>query len=363
MTTYTLKSIGYGEEELGAIQFLLWTAWRYRGSEGNQPDVMNDTIDEVNNMGQNLCLRKAGTERADMNGWELTESECDDIFRVADCLGLMGGLEPENTHRIDLAVILGAAEPTVRKRIEDMKAFLQNNPGVAVEKIVASGSERKLWTFDKDGNEKEPMVFTLLARRYCEDHPGEEATLWTQKFKAKSKDFFQTSCQGIEGVKDISEKTSQYFMEKYGLSWSTEKEMIEALLKDEPVWAGKVLTLMADKNMDGSRATTDQNAESIQKLVKDGDHVLVVSDGAHGVRQGITFRQKLTQNEVNLHVLASRVKTPETLEEKQVLVQKVMDEFGRMIYAIKGLGPKVVALQKGKDSSHGKDGPSPGQSR
>ena len=185
----------------------------------------------------------------------------------------------------------------------------------------------------------------------------EEETLWTQKFKAEAKDFFQTSCQGMEGVKDIGEKTSQYFMEKYGLSWPTEKEMIEALLKNEPTLVGKIITLTADKNTDGTRATTDQNAESIQKLVKDRDHVLVVSDGAHGGRQGITFRQKLTQNEVSLHVLASRVKTPETLDEKQLLVQKVMDEFGRMIYVIKGLGPKVVALQKGKDSAHGKEGP------
>jgi len=324
---------------------------------GWHPYVFEDSVESINMAGQTFCLRQGGTERADMQGWQLTEPECNLILTAAKHLGLMGGLEPKDTTKIDLAVILGAAEPTVRKRIEDTKRFLQNNLAVRVEKIVASGSERKLWTFDKDGKEKEPMVFTLLARRYCEVNPQRVVADWTEKFKQEARTFFETECADVKGVKDISEKTSQYFKERYGLSWPTESEMIEALLTDEPTLAGKVVTLTANKNIDGGRATTDQNAESIQRLIKDGEQVMVVSNGSFGPYQGDVFRQKLIDKDVKVHVLASAVEVPNTLEEKQVLVQNVMDSFGRMLYArlglFKALEPKVVSAQLGNPNQIG----------
>ena len=320
-------------------------------SLGWRPNVWRDSPEAINMAGQTFCLRQDGTERADMKGWQLSEAESNRMMKMLEKFGLLGGITPAST-KFDVIGILGAAQGTVEKRTRDLDEFLKSHPEVDWDacKILALGSNRKLWTFDAVGTEKEPAVFTLLARRYCEQNPKEDADEWTEKFRQEAKQFFQTHCQNGEGVKDISEKTSQYFKEHYGLSWPTESDMIEYVLSGYDNLNGKVVTLTSKDNPNGGRATTDQNAEVIRRHTTDGDNVLLVSNGKHGNRQRLVFETNLLGVNVNLEVLASREAEPSTPEEKQKLIEGGVDEFGRLVFTQWKLftillEPKVVSAQ------------------
>ena len=138
--------------------------------------------------------------------------------------------------------------------------------------------------------------------------------------------------KGILKVRDITEKTSQYFCHKYGVSWPTERDMIARIIAGDRTLKNKVFMLTAKDKWDGGRATTDQNADSIMTLIKKGNRLLVVSNGSFGDYQRQVHVKKFPCAKV--YVLAEKMKTKGlTLNKKRDLIKVISDSLARSLYS------------------------------
>ena len=133
-------------------------------------------------------------------------------------------------------------------------------------------------------------------------------------------------------MKDIAEKTSQYFYRKYGISWPTERDMMAKIIVIDRKLNNKVFMLTAKDKWDGGRATTDQNADSIRTLIKKGSRLLIVSNGSFGDYQGIVHAKKFPEAKVS--VLAEKLKVQGlSLNKKRDLIKIIADSLARSLYS------------------------------
>jgi len=297
---------------------------------------------KINAFGQKYCLRPKGSERADLvgrkiSGWTscLDDKTCTRFLKAADQIHLLGGQTPKVALNFDVVVLLGASEPTVRTRIKSFKRYLRTFKG-KIGIIVASASDRKLWTFDARGKAVEPIVFQILPERCHQKYPNIylSETLWRCRLKAQGLMYLKKYCRGrgIIKVKDIAEKTSQYFRRKYGVSWPTERDMMAKIIADDRKLNNKVFMLTAKDKWDGGRATTDQNADSIRTLIKQKSRLLIVSNGSFGDYQGMVHAKKFPEAKVS--VLAEKLKVQGLgLNKKRDIIKVIADSLARSLYS------------------------------